>query len=362
MPSPVRCSAVNGIRMQLDGLQHLRRRRRAAREALHQEATLPAVPRGQLLPEPAELRGEGVVDEQDVHDRLPPASASPLNCSARRGRQASWLYLAWTRAAAASPSGRCAAGSSRTARACCAIAPASSASSSRPVSAVRDDLPVRLGVGGHHDAAGGHGLERGPRDRISTARGDVQVAGGQDLGHRLRRSRAQEPEAPGVHRRPLRHQVRRVILVVEGDVEPPANDRIAHHHDQGVGPGPEHGVGRRQESVEPPEPVERSRDEADRPASNRGSTGRRSSAALVRWRAGSTGRIVACRPRRAGPSSRRDTRPGRARAASRWASSRSPPAPGPAARSPPSTDASGSRPRASRARPRRPGHSRGRDK
>ena len=93
--------------VQLDGLQHLGRRGRAAREALDQEAGTSSRAAGQLLAEPAELRGEGVVDEEDVHGRLPPAAASALKLLGQAG-QAGVLAVpcAATSAAAASPSGR----------------------------------------------------------------------------------------------------------------------------------------------------------------------------------------------------------------------------------------------------------------
>ncbi len=79
-----------GHLVQLERLEHLARRGRAARKTLHQEAAPPAVALGQLEAKPAELGGESVVDEQDVHGLSLLAATSAVNRSASRGRQTSW--------------------------------------------------------------------------------------------------------------------------------------------------------------------------------------------------------------------------------------------------------------------------------
>ena len=73
-----------------------RRRGRTARKTLHQEAAPPAVAPGQLQAEPAELGGERVVDEKNVHDLSRWAATSAVNRSASRGRQTSWAYRSRT--------------------------------------------------------------------------------------------------------------------------------------------------------------------------------------------------------------------------------------------------------------------------
>ena len=80
-----------GKLVQVEFLEHLGRGRRTAREALDQEAALPAVAPLQFEAEPAELGGEGVVEEKHVHGRylLPRVAASVENRSARTGRQTS---------------------------------------------------------------------------------------------------------------------------------------------------------------------------------------------------------------------------------------------------------------------------------
>src|SRR5262249_52978196 len=77
--------------------QHLRCRRGATREALYQEAALPTMAPDQLEAEPAELGGERVVDEKDVHDRRPPPATRSEKISASWGRQTSWLYRSCTK-------------------------------------------------------------------------------------------------------------------------------------------------------------------------------------------------------------------------------------------------------------------------
>ncbi len=94
------------------------------------------------------------------------------------------------------------------------------------------------GVGGHDHAAGGHCLQQRACDRIWPARGDVQVAGGQDFGHGRRSRRPQQPEPIGIGRRLLCQQVRRVIPVMECDVQAAADDGVAQDDADHVGAGP----------------------------------------------------------------------------------------------------------------------------
>ena len=98
-----------------------------------------------------------------------------------------------------------------------------------------DDFAVRIGVGGQDDTARRHRLQQRAGDRVGSARGDVQVAGGQDLGNDRGRRWSQEPEPIGIERRLLCHQVSGVIAVMKVDVQTAPDDRVAHDDAQHVG-------------------------------------------------------------------------------------------------------------------------------
>ncbi len=114
-----------------------------------------------------------------------------------------------------------------------------------------DDFAVRIGIGGQDDTAGRHRLEQRAGNRVGPARGNVQVAGGQDLGHDVGRRRPQEPEPIGIERGLLGHQVSGVIAVMKFDVQTAPDDRVAHDDAQNVGSSPKQFVGDSQEPVEP---------------------------------------------------------------------------------------------------------------
>src|SRR5262249_1690844 len=95
-----------GHLVQFERLEHLGSRRRAARQALYQEAAPPAAAPLELEAKAAELGGDRVVDEEKVHSFLPPAETSAENCSASRGKHTSWAYCSCIKSAAASPRGR----------------------------------------------------------------------------------------------------------------------------------------------------------------------------------------------------------------------------------------------------------------
>ena len=132
-----------------------------------------------------------------------------------------------------------------------------------------DDFAVRLGVGGKDDAAGRHRFQHGAGDRVLSARGHVQVAAGQDFSHDRGGCSSHHPEPVGIERRLVRHQVSRVVAVMEDDVQTAADDRLAHDDAEHVGVGLKQSVRNGQEPVEPAEAVERPRDETDDPRSRR---------------------------------------------------------------------------------------------
>ncbi len=213
--------------VQLERLEHLGRRGRAARKALHQEAAPPAVAPGQLEAEPAELGGESVVDEQDVHGRSPLAATrarEPLG----EPRQTDILGIAFAhhrrRGIAQRPvRGEVGEHGQRLPRQAIRVATVDQEAGSPGC----DDFAVRLGVGGQDDTARRHRLQQRAGDRVGPARGDVQVAGGQDLGHDRGRRRPQEPEPIGIERGLLCHQVSGVITVMKFDVQTAPDDRVA---------------------------------------------------------------------------------------------------------------------------------------
>src|SRR5262249_59050091 len=81
-----------GHLVDLELFEHLGRRSRAAREALHKETTAPVSLTRKLKRDAPKLRGEGIVDEEDVHRHPPPAEASETNSCASFGRQTSCEY------------------------------------------------------------------------------------------------------------------------------------------------------------------------------------------------------------------------------------------------------------------------------
>lgn len=92
--------------MNLQRFEHFGSRRRAARKALDEKATVPAVSLRKLETQPAELGRKGVMDEKNVHRRYSLPLTSNENFSASRGRHTSWENRSCTSLAAASPSGR----------------------------------------------------------------------------------------------------------------------------------------------------------------------------------------------------------------------------------------------------------------
>ena len=171
-----------GDKPNLECLEHLGSRRRAARETLHQEAALPAACLGQLKCQPPELGGERVVDEQNVHHHPPLAAATEENSSASLGRHTSWLHS--TRKLSRQPH-RPSAGRMRDQPELRAPAFASASSSrsstSRPVWPSVKTSRCRLSIRSKHHAAGGHRLEQRSLHGIGPARGDMQVARGEDF-------------------------------------------------------------------------------------------------------------------------------------------------------------------------------------
>ncbi len=90
----------------LEHREHLDRRRRTARKTLNQELAPPASALRELEPQPSKLRGECIMDKENVHDIFPADATSVLNRSASCGRQTSWAYFSFTARDAASPSER----------------------------------------------------------------------------------------------------------------------------------------------------------------------------------------------------------------------------------------------------------------
>ena len=149
----------------------------------------------------------------------------------------------------------------------------------RPVRPGCDDFAVRIGVGGQDDTARRHRLQQRAGDRVGPARGNVQVAGGQDLGHDRGRRSCPGTRAGRDRTAVLCQQVSGVIAVVKLDVQPAPDDRVAHDDAQHVGSSPKQRVGDGQEPVEPAKAVERSGHETDDPRSCRNRPGRQSTAA-----------------------------------------------------------------------------------
>ena len=186
------------------------------------------------------------------------------------------------------PAAGSAAGSASTASACRASASDRRASTSRPVLAVAEDLAMRLGVGGQHDAAGGHRLQQRARDRDRAGPG--RRAGRWRPGPRRRRRASTRPRnqsRSGSTGGCLLQQVRRVIPVVERDVQPAPDDRVAHDDAEHIGASPQQGVGQpARNRSKPAEAVERPGDEADDARRLRDRPARRSTAGRSRPRAG----------------------------------------------------------------------------
>ena len=171
--------------VQLELLEHLGRGRGTAREALDQEAALPAMylfsTRGR-----AGRTGRG-------RRRGGRARAWPLSPSPRGGERREPLGKHWARQTScavprtgparppASPSGRCSARLSRTASAWPVRVVGFSNVRQKSRLAVADDLAVRCRVRGQHDASRGHRLQQRSRHGIRPAGRKMQVARGQHL-------------------------------------------------------------------------------------------------------------------------------------------------------------------------------------
>ena len=205
---------------------------------------------GQLQAEPAELGGEGVVDEQDVHHQPPRGGGQRIELLGEAGEAgilAQSLLHQGRRGITERPVGgrivQHGKGPDRT------RASGSSASTRRPVSPVM--MTWRCGsvseasttqpaaMASSSDRATGY-ARPGAMCRSLAARTSATIDGG-DAPRNQRRFVSE--------RRPLRQEVCGVILVVERDVEPPADDPVADHDDQRIGSGAEDRIGGGQEPV-----------------------------------------------------------------------------------------------------------------
>jgi hypothetical protein len=91
----------------------------------------------------------------------------------------------------------------------------------------------------------------------------VQIAGGEHFGNRSLRTVPDEPETLGIKGRILLEQVRAVISIVKGDIQPTPNEAVAHDDAEDIRGGPQKDVGQLEKTVQSAKAVERSGDETD---------------------------------------------------------------------------------------------------